>query len=233
MTDLLEYTTSQTSYSLRNPASRKKRLWKGQRAEPLPQSNRGSAKELARQMLRIGSAESVQSNLNREILQNTERVIFQIVLDGIHAREFRFPTNIHEALEKRLGTSAANEVMTIIVSHWGDLPKLRVPQSHRSVIHSVMERANQLDVRGNTDAALDLLYDGADKLLADGKFNEVDSFLESASAEAYSLDLLLGLLTVTLPARSKLEFRPTFFDRVKDTLVGRGEYEVGLLAGLK
>ena len=65
-----------------------------------------------------------------------------------------------------------------------------------------VERANRLDRLGQTDAALDLLYDQIDQLLRTGKVQKVDSILEHLDLSVFSVHLLLGLLTSTLPAKT-------------------------------
>ncbi len=90
----------------------------------------------------------------------------------------------------------------------------------------------QLEKRGNIDAALDILYDKIDGMLKAGKFDDVDDVLRSVDPRSLSLDLLLGVLTATLPARSKLPFRKEFFKNVVEVLKERCQWEEGLLTGL-
>ncbi len=91
----------------------------------------------------------------------------------------------------------------------------------------------RLEKLGNIDAALDLLYDQIDAKLKAGKFEETDKFLQSLSAVTLSLDLLLGILTASLPARYKLPSRASFFKKVEDVLKKRNEWEENLLSGLE
>ena len=96
-----------------------------------------------------------------------------------------------------------------------------------------VERANRLDRLGQTDAALDLLYDQIDQLLRTGKVQKVDSILEHLDLSVFSVHLLLGLLTSTLPAKTRLNFRRKFFSDTEALLKARGEWEEGLLTGLE
>lgn len=96
-----------------------------------------------------------------------------------------------------------------------------------------IDRARRLDEQGQADAALDLLYDSIDELLKTGKFNEVDEILSQMDVSEYSADILLGVLTATLPARDELKSRPQFFREVEQSLRRRGEYEDCLLVGLE
>ena len=93
--------------------------------------------------------------------------------------------------------------------------------------------ANRLDVSGHTDSALDLLYDAVDELLQRGEFEKLDSMITNVAVADLSENILIGLLTATLPARSRLPIRPKFFAEVEETLRKRGEYEDGLLSGLE
>lgn len=51
--------------------------------------------------------------------------------------------------------------------------------------------------------------------------------------KAVSVDVLLGILTATLPASSRLASRSKLFGQIAETLEKRGEYEEGLLTGLE
>jgi hypothetical protein len=94
-------------------------------------------------------------------------------------------------------------------------------------------RAQRLAQLGKTNAALDLLYDSIDGFMRRGEFPALDSFIARAPVATLSSDILLGLLTATLPARSRLSSRKTLLSNVEATLRSRGEYEEGLLAGLE
>lgn len=98
---------------------------------------------------------------------------------------------------------------------------------------SFIERANELDRRGRTDAALDLLYDSVDATIRQGRFAELDALLVGLCPADHSVDLLLGILTATLPARERLKSRKGFYRDVECTLTARGELDEGLLAGLE
>ncbi len=98
---------------------------------------------------------------------------------------------------------------------------------------SFIQRSHRLDVIGRTDAALDLIYDSTDQMLREAQFDEIDLLLSQLSVKDLSTDMLLGLLTATLPARSRLSRRGAFFLDVKKILRDRQELEEGLLTGLE
>lgn len=96
-----------------------------------------------------------------------------------------------------------------------------------------LQQANHLDRRGHTDAALDIVFEQIDELLLDGEFAQVDRLLSDIVPAAYSADLLLGILTITLPAKHRLSQRQMFYQQVEQALVQRDEMEDGLLVGLE
>lgn len=83
-----------------------------------------------------------------------------------------------------------------------------------------------------TDMQLDCVYDEIDYFLTKGQFALVNGMLESIPTDEYSTPVLIGFLTATLPAKSKLPFRPTFFARVEGCLRSRKELCDGILSGL-
>ena len=97
---------------------------------------------------------------------------------------------------------------------------------------SFLENARRLDEHRQTDAALDLIFDQIDEMLLAGKFVEVDQLLQDISPSDYSVELLLGILTATLPAKDELSSRAQFFQQVREVLRERGELKEGLLVGL-
>jgi len=96
---------------------------------------------------------------------------------------------------------------------------------------SLIERLRELEATSR-DQALDLLYDEIDDFLTESKFDELNQLLANVRVESLSIHLLLGLLTATLPARSKLSAREELRTRVEIDLRQRGIYRDSLLAGL-
>jgi hypothetical protein len=112
-------------------------------------------------------------------------------------------------------------------------PTTTVLDKPATKLDKFLQPVTQLEKRGNVDAALDVLYDRVDDLLKAKQFPAVDDLLRQANVGSISVDVLLGLLTATLPARSKLAARSRFFADVEASLKARGEWENGLLAGLE
>lgn len=108
--------------------------------------------------------------------------------------------------------------------------------NHSDVVRPKMEAffdgASRLDKRGQTDAALDIIFDRIDEMLLANEFDRVDRLLREIKLSDFSVDLLLGFLTATLPAKNQLSYRDAFFKRVEQLLHNRGEAQDGLLVGL-
>jgi hypothetical protein len=111
--------------------------------------------------------------------------------------------------------------------------KISFPPKPTSAPSDFLKRANALDRRKHTDAALDIIYDNIDIMLRDRKYETVDFILKSVNPSEFSVDVLLGLLTATLPARTKLPSRSEFFGKVEGEIRNRKEWEEGLLTGLE
>ncbi len=95
-----------------------------------------------------------------------------------------------------------------------------------------IRRAKILEDQGHGDLALDIIFDAIDELLHARAFAFCSSILSDVDAAQCSADVLLALLSATLPVKSKLPTRGSFFQRVERELRRRGEYEDDLLDGL-
>jgi hypothetical protein len=111
--------------------------------------------------------------------------------------------------------------------------ELSVLEKPATRLDKFLQPVTRLEQHGHIDAALDVLYDRVDDLLKAHQFGAVDDLLREANVGSLSVDVLLGLLTATLPARSKLSARAKFFAEAQNVIRSRGEWENGLLAGLE
>lgn len=95
--------------------------------------------------------------------------------------------------------------------------------------------ASLCDKKGEKDKALDIIFDNVDEAFRAGRFDSIDFLLKDAQfdTDKLSINLSLGWLTATLPAKSKLPNRKQFFDAVKKSMEARGEMTSTLLAGLE
>ncbi len=98
---------------------------------------------------------------------------------------------------------------------------------------SFVARAQRLDQAGHGDAALDLIYDSVDELMRSGALGQLDALLAHLAVADLSTDILLGILTATLPARTSLPARRKLFPEIEHALRGRGHHEDGILTGLE
>lgn len=95
-----------------------------------------------------------------------------------------------------------------------------------------LRRASELEQTVDLGAALDVIYDSVDELMRAGRFSELDRILRRVNPREYSTDILIAVLTGTLPGRSHLPSRDALRTAIEQTLRERNELEDGLLAGL-
>lgn len=77
------------------------------------------------------------------------------------------------------------------------------------------------------------IYERCDSLMKCGQFAKLDSEIATLDITSLDIDLLIGWLTATLPAKSKLPSRGEFFSQVRVEIKKRGQWEKGLLTGLE
>jgi hypothetical protein len=106
-------------------------------------------------------------------------------------------------------------------------------ESVRRPFETFILRARRLDLAGHGETALDLIYDSVDELMRKGEFAQLNSLLANLSVSDFSVDILLGLLTATLPAKSRLPSRHELYEQIETFLRHCGEYKEGLLTGLE
>ena len=110
----------------------------------------------------------------------------------------------------------------------GDDGVLRTRRCGEDFVRSAAE----LERDGLPDSALDLIYDRVDELLHGAEWSACAAVLDDIDVSKCSTDILLALLTATLPAKSRIPSRGGFLERVGRELRARGENEDRLLAGL-
>ena len=136
-------------------------------------------------------------------------------------------------LDESGNTVVVSRTNTCVVSSWiAHFQPLSTPEV-QSVRDTLVDRAAKLDSQGQTDLALDLIYDQTDEYFREGKFESVNQLLANVNAADYSVDILLGILTATLPAKKHLANRSAFFSAVEKAFTERGDMEDGLLSGLE
>ncbi|MEX1231932.1 MAG: hypothetical protein WEB58_16925 [Planctomycetaceae bacterium] len=213
-------------------------------------------KGLLRLGMQLSSGDSCQGNLNRAVLRESQTVAnlpfhgcghltnrsqigrqidFDQVVEFIRLGGRPAVKSLLRAIspEARTNNRAMIDALGKLLGGAMDNVVMNDRGSFPALVESFLDRAERLDAQGQTEAALDLVYDSIDGSLKRGQFVEVDAILEQVQVTDYSTDILIGLLTATLPARSKLQARPQFFRDVEACLLSRHEYEEGLLTGLE
>lgn len=89
-----------------------------------------------------------------------------------------------------------------------------------------------LEKAGDIRASLAIIYRRVDEMTKLGMLQLLDDELLSVPPEGIGTDVLLGLLTATLPVKYQLPSRSKLFKITKRLLKTRGHYERGILDGL-
>ena len=97
----------------------------------------------------------------------------------------------------------------------------------------LVKDAERFIEKGQVDAALDLIYSTVDRMLKAQKLSEVDAILTATPFRSTSLEILISLLTVTLPVRIKLPSRPKFFRAVEEVAREDSRWSSSQLVGLE
>jgi hypothetical protein len=98
---------------------------------------------------------------------------------------------------------------------------------------SLLQEALALIESNQTTRGLDLLYKTVDDVLYSGSYSILGKVFGEVDVSTAPISFLLGLLTATLPVKTRLSERRNFFDAVKDAITARGENTESLLAGLE
>lgn len=83
------------------------------------------------------------------------------------------------------------------------------------------------------DSGLDIINLFVDYCFRNELFEFIDNWLDNLDIEKLTDDHLIGILTATLPAKSKLPTRVNFLEDVIDELKRRETWEEKLLEGLE
>lgn len=89
-----------------------------------------------------------------------------------------------------------------------------------------------LDRNGATGHALELIYDHIEQLMGEKALEILNDVLVIVPFESIGTDVLLGLLTATLPVKSQLSNRPALRKATEKLIRRRGQYDRRLLYGL-
>jgi hypothetical protein len=104
---------------------------------------------------------------------------------------------------------------------------------HEFIDLGFVARASELEQQGHLRESLRLIYRNVEDLMREGSVDIINSELASVDPHKLGTDVLLGLLTATLPVKSRLPDRRRIFKATRAILVARGHYEAGILKGLE
>jgi len=93
-------------------------------------------------------------------------------------------------------------------------------------------QAIALDEDGKEDEALDIIYNEIDGMLINQEYSKVNNFLNELSPHEYSLNILLGILTITFYCAEHLPNRKDFYNKVAE-VVNNSSHSIDILSGLK
>lgn len=93
--------------------------------------------------------------------------------------------------------------------------------------------AIELERQGNLRGSLATIYRRVEELMREAMLDALDEEITSVPAEEIGTDVLIGLLTATLPVKRKLPSRPQLFRSTLQLLKTRGHFEPGVLDGLE
>ncbi len=97
---------------------------------------------------------------------------------------------------------------------------------------AIIEQVLHLERENRPDAALDRLFAYIDNLLSDGQFIEVDEILQDTNVSEISMDIILGIATITLAAKDELRNRESFMTKAVEESNKRQEDTKELFYGL-
>ena len=186
---------------------------------PLSPPPLAEPKSLFRAIRSMTADGAFTANLSRAVVQFVRH--FELQARVVEAGDFDERHVEWKADDVRSGPGGSEEIISCV----------RAPAAARR--RSFLDRARRLDERGQTDSALDLIFDQIDELLLARHFDNVNQLLKDAVANDYSAEMLLGVLTATLPAKDRLPNRRDFFQRASQVLESRGEHQDSLLVGLE
>jgi hypothetical protein len=79
----------------------------------------------------------------------------------------------------------------------------------------ILEEVYELVADGNTDSALDVIFDTVDDLLEGMKDTECDALLNAVDVARLDVATMLGFLSTTAHAREALKARASYVSRVR------------------
>lgn len=95
-----------------------------------------------------------------------------------------------------------------------------------------VETIRTMEDAGRIDIALDLVYAMFDTLMERHDYDRADAILATINPCLFGVDLLIGFLVATLPAKHELKSRHGLYAKTEAELRTRGAWSENLLSGL-
>jgi hypothetical protein len=124
----------------------------------------------------------------------------------------------------------------VILTHSpGEESEASIPGSfgRDSQITLGLRGAIDLESQGLSCRALDIVYSRVADVIRFGWLEHLNSEIGEITPKDIGTDVILGILTATLPVKSQLPSRRDLFRSAKRILKSRGHYERGILDGLE
>lgn len=140
------------------------------------------------------------------------------------------------AYEEERDDGNENVWAKIICENWvNDEFKTRIPGSvdRNAKITLGIRDAIELEFKGQVCMALDIVYARVSELIRLGWIVKLNDEIESIDPNEIGTDVLLGILTSTLPVRSQLPYRSKLYREAFKILKQRRHFERGILDGLE
>jgi len=231
--------TSSVGYQPKNRIG----LVKDQPSQQAVKLSAGDEKALCRHVWRISSSNAARGNIFRIVLNQIRDAHEAAAGNLIACKWDRYLRPFHVSQSEPSEVQIAIEFITEHLRHnqsSNDATRLLRPlvelwsweNADGAACETALAGALRLYSMGQADSALDLLYDRLDDMMRRGDLVSIDRLLLQFGPEDLPVDLILALLTATLPVRDKLESRYAFLRNAERVLNERGEYEDGILAGL-
>lgn len=98
---------------------------------------------------------------------------------------------------------------------------------------SFLEIAILLQNQGHMRESLAVIYQSVEAYIQDGAIDDLNEKIANVNPDEMSTDIILGVLTATLPVKSKLVARKLLFKNTVPILVKRNHFEPRILDGLE
>lgn len=97
---------------------------------------------------------------------------------------------------------------------------------------SFFDIASSLQKQGRIRESFSTIYQGVEEHVRLETIDHLNEQIQNLSLEEMNTDIMLAILTATLPVKTKLVSRKFLFERIMSILIKRNHFETGILDGL-